>query len=66
MNRDGFGTPPRAEVRSMVGRLADAGVRLEALGIAKEGWPRHPLYLLVAMCPRPWILPAAVTLTFFG
>jgi hypothetical protein len=64
-----FGRPhprlvPRA--RGVAGRFADTGVRLEALGGTKEGWPRHPLYLLAAMRPRPWILPAAVTLTFFG
>jgi len=50
----------------VAGRLADAGVRLEALGMTKDGWPRHSLYLPAAARPRPWILPAAVTLTFFG
>ena len=61
-----FGRPPRAEVRSVVGHLADAGVRLETRGMAKEGWLRHPLYLPAATRPRPWIILGVVTLTFFG
>ena len=64
-----FGRPhPRlvSRARAVAGRLADAGVRLEALGTTKEGWPRHPLYLPASARPAPWILPAAVTPTSFG
>jgi hypothetical protein len=40
--------------RSSAAHLSRAGVRLSSLGITKEGYPRHPLYLPAAATPSPY------------
>jgi hypothetical protein len=34
--------------------LRSAGVQLQALGVTKDGAPRHPLYLPGSAIPQPW------------
>lgn len=41
-----------AAVRAM---LLDAGVRPHVLGLTKNGYPKHPLYLPGSLQPMPWV-----------
>jgi len=51
-----WGAFPRAQWRAaeVVAMLAEAGVTVQALGVTKEGQPRHPLYIKNEAELRPW------------
>ena len=49
--------PLRAEFAAVLARAA--GVALMALGVTKDGAPRHPLYLRADAQPEPWPARAA-------
>lgn len=46
-----------ARVAVVCGMLAKRGVELQCLGTAKDGQPRHPLYLPKDSTLRPWRRP---------
>jgi hypothetical protein len=53
----GWGAFPMAAARArQVAELA-GGKPLYCLGITKDGWPRHPLYLRANAELRPWSMP---------
>jgi hypothetical protein len=41
-------------VQSVVGRLTATGAALRHLGLTKDGYPRHPLYLRGDVTPSPY------------
>lgn len=47
--------PLRARFAHVIARAA--GVTLTALGVTKDGAPRHPLYLPASAEPMPWTCP---------
>lgn len=50
-----WGGNARPERVELVTRMARAcGARLHALGVTKDGQPRHPLYLPKSARPEPW------------
>jgi hypothetical protein len=55
-----WGADPFAKVKAatVAGTLSSFGVTLHALGVTKEGAPRHPLYMPYSATPAPWSPPA--------
>lgn len=53
-----WGAHPMAATRAAaVAALVPAGARMQCLGVTKDGWPRHPLYVKGSEQLRPWPPP---------
>lgn len=52
-----WGVNARPERVAEVCRMRGMAQQLRALDTTKDGHPRHPLYLLAGLTPRPWKAP---------
>lgn len=52
-----WGVNARRERVAELCRMRGMAQQLRALDTTKDGHPRHPLYLLAGLTPRPWEMP---------
>lgn len=47
--------PTESRARQVAAVATTAGIKLQCLGVTKDGAPKHPLYLAASTRPEPWV-----------